>query len=232
MEITFHISWKTNTTLRSLCLEQPNGNLVPGQGNLVCQYGCTDKVAPLHFNCTRACIQDNWALDVYKLEYPFVPNTTGGTITVGTSGMGGENWNVSTTFSLARRSDTNEINSTPRTFVDPVINVQEGYNRTIVLPVSDPDGDIVRCRWAVGRECGSICNEFPGATIDPTTCTITYQANRGLGYKAVAVMLEDFLPDSQQPLSSVALQFLVLVIKSTTSCPVLTSGVKKLLHAD
>ena len=36
-------------------------------------------------------------------------------------------------------------------------------DHTIRIPVTDPDNDIVRCRWAVGQdECDGICNGFPG----------------------------------------------------------------------
>ena len=48
--------------------------------------------------------------------------------------------------------------------------------------------------------------------------TITYSANNGTGYKAAAIMLEDFTTGSSQPLSSVGLQFLVLVVSSTKQC--------------
>jgi len=75
--------------------------------------------------------------------------------------------------------------------------------------------DTVRCRWAVGVECAGA---FPGATLDSATCTISYVANQGPGFRAAAIMVEDFLPDSLQPLSSVAIQFLVLVVSSTQGC--------------
>ncbi len=126
-------------------------------------------------------------------------------------------WNLSTTFSLTTRNDTGRINSTPRAITAPVIRLQEGCNHTIALAVSDPDGDIVRCRWAVGRECGGICNDvqFPGAVLNSNTCTIDYESTRGARYWAAAVMVEDFTPESSVPLSSVALQFLILVISSS-----------------
>ena len=39
------------------------------------------------------------------------------------------------------------------------------------LAVEDPDGDIVRCRWAVGEaECSGVCNAFPNATLDQVSC--------------------------------------------------------------
>ena len=43
-------------------------------------------------------------------------------------------------------------------------------------------------------------------------------ANRGSGFKAAAIIIEDFIPGSPQPLSNVALQFLLLVVGSTESC--------------
>ena len=38
-------------------------------------------------------------------------------------------------------------------------------------PVHDPDGDIVRCRWAesVRSECGSVCNALTKCTLNPDT---------------------------------------------------------------
>ena len=129
-------------------------------------------------------------------------------------------WNISTTFSLVIRNDTGRINSTPRAITSPVIRLQEGCNHTIALAVNDPDGDIVRCRWAQGRECAGSCNDhaFPGAELHSNTCVIEYQANMEARYWAAAIMIEDFIPESPMPLSSVALQFLVLVISSTESC--------------
>lgn len=63
-----------------------------------------------------------------------------------------------------------------------------------------------------------ICDQFPGAILDQHSCTITYEANRGARYWGVAVMIEDFTDEVSELLSSVALQFLVLVIMSLDSC--------------
>ena len=128
------------------------------------------------------------------------------------------NVNVSTTFSTIPRTDTGIINSTPRAITSPVLRVKEGCNHTIAIPVTDPDNDIIRCRWAVGSECADICNSIPGAVLDQDSCTITYKATKGTGYKAVALMIEDFTIGSSSPLSSVALQFLVYVFSSTQPC--------------
>ena len=127
-------------------------------------------------------------------------------------------WNVSTTFSLTTRADTGQINSSPRAVTAPVIRLQENCDHVIPIAVNDPDNDIIQCRWAVGAECSGICNRFPGAQLNSSSCTLTYTANRGTGFNAVALMIEDFVPGSNQPMSSVALQFLVLVVASNEPC--------------
>ena len=221
VEITYHVSWRRSRSPGSRCPEA-DGRVVTGENNLVCHYGCSGTIAPLPFRCTRVSVQDDWVFGVYSVTHNFGSYTTRDTITVGTTGccfVPGGRWNVSTTFSLARRSGANTINSTPRTSVDPVIRVQAGCTHRIVLPVHDPDGDIVRCRWASGRECSGICNQISGATLEPDTCTITYTANRWTGYRGVAIMVEDFTPGSPVPLSTVALQFFVRVVRSTGPCP-------------
>ena len=127
-------------------------------------------------------------------------------------------WNLSTTFSLTTRADIGQINSSPRAVTSPVLRLQENCDHIIPIAVNDPDNDIIQCRWAVGDECEGICNSFPGAQLNSSSCTLTYTADRGTGYNAVALMIEDFMPGSTQPMSSVALQFLVLVVSSNEPC--------------
>jgi hypothetical protein len=46
----------------------------------------------------------------------------------------------------------------------------------------DPDGDTLKCRWAVGKECDSICNGVPVAKLDEVNKKHNYQ-----GYKSITV---------------------------------------------
>ena len=176
----------------------------------------------MSFICTSFSAQEDWTFGQRNLVQSFSLQE-GTIVAVGFTGNAwiapfSGRWNISTTFSLAVRNDTGRINSTPRAITVPVLRLLEGCNHTLTLAVSDPDGDDVRCRWAVGAECASICG-FPGAILDSNTCVIEYEANRGIRYWAAAVMIEDFLPGSSAPLSSVALQFLVLVIPNNVgSC--------------
>ena len=182
--------------------------------SLSCQYGCQSSVI-LPFLCTEYSVESDWSyLEAHNVHIFCGTNA----VTIGTVSRAWVNpygsWNISATFSLNTRADTGEINSSPRIASFPYLYLLEGYRYTIPLAISDPDNDIVRCRWANETECLSVCNSIPGAVLDPNSCTISYHANNGTGLKAVAIMIEDFLPSSTVPLSSVAHQFLVYVVSS------------------
>ena len=216
MEITSHY------TRRGYC--QTVGNTDTINNNIItlrtfdCMYGCQGSV-----NIPFICIEHSEEEHMYSWKYfkgheIHVFNVTDiNTVTVGwhnsqwvrpfnNNGF----WNISATFSLAPRADTGQINSSPRVALNfPELDLLEGHHYNITLAVIDPDGDTVRCRWATGLECLRICNSIPGAVLDPNSCTISYHANFGIGLKAVAIMIEDFVPSSVVPLSSVAHQFIV-----------------------
>ena len=223
MQISYYISWKGSTAPGSRCSSSTVGNdtLVQGEGNIACLYGCSSIITEMTFYCTEFSNVDNWSFGSRSLMYNFSMFSEG-VITIGTASGDwivpfNDDWNISTTFNLTPRNDTGQINSSPHAISLP-LRLQSGCYHTIPMAVSDPDGDVVHCRWAVGDECGSVCNAIPGAVLNYATCTITYQANTGIGYKAVAVMVEDFIPGSTEPLSSVAFQFLVLVVSSSQPC--------------
>ena len=177
----------------------------------------------MSFFCADFSITENWSFGENRFSHTF-SSTSSSTVTIGNTGGNwlapfNNRWSLPTTFSLTRRSDTGLVNSSPRAITSPVIRLQQDCIHIMRVAVIDPDGDIVRCRWGVGfTECGGVCDSFPGAILDSDTCTFTYEANRGTGYNVAAIMIEDFLPGSSEPLSSVALQFLVLVFPSTESC--------------
>ena len=223
MEITYRVSWRRNSGGGGSCSATTvnQETLLSGEGSLTCSSGCRGTITSLSYVCTDFSIAENWSFGENRVVYTFPSTST--SVTIGFSGNAwiapfNSRWNVPTTFSLTRRNDTGRINSTPRAITSPVIRLQEGCNHTLPIAVSDPDGDIVRCRWGIGSECGGICNRFPGAILDSSTCTFTYEANRRIGFKAAAIVIEDFIPGSLEPLSSVALQFLIFVFASTESC--------------
>ena len=227
MEISYQISYRRSRS-GHVCTSTNviNGHLFSGGNKIDCQYSCSGNIiSPISYICTYFSIEDDWSFGEYHKMYNFIGVSDENTVTIGTysnswiSKVGGGNWNVSTTFSLVTRADTGQINSSPQVLSTPPLRLQQGCSYTIPLAVSDPDNDTVKCRWAVGEECRDICNKFPGASLDSASCTITYAANYGTGIKVVAVMIEDYAPGSpHRPLSSVALQFLVLVYNSSQPC--------------
>ena len=221
MEISYRISWRRNSTAGGNCASR--GSFITGEDEIECQNGCSGIITDMEYFCTDFSIDENWSFGEHTVTYNF--GSLSGIVTIGTEGRAWiepfrGDWNISTTFSLTPREDIGDINSSPQAVTIPVIRIQEGCNNTIPIAVSDPDNDIVRCRWAVGVECAGICHDdaFAGATLDSDSCTISYVANDGTGFRAAAIMVEDFLPGSLQPLSSVAIQFLAFVASSTQAC--------------
>ena len=227
-EISYHISWRRDSSPGGNCdsTTVANGIHLSGEGSLQCISNCSGTITQLSYICTDFSIQENWSFGERSISFNFSSVTTNYTsdeVTIGFTGCCwispfSSGWSLLTRLHLTKRNDTGKINSTPRAITAPVIRLQEGCNHTIPLAVSDPDGDTVHCRWASGSECASICNAFPGAVLNSTSCTITYWANGGTGYRAAAVVIEDFSPNYAEPLSSVGLQFLVFVVNSANPC--------------
>ena len=225
MEVYYQISWRRSAS-GHLCnaATVANGNLINGEESLDCLYGCSGRITSrMSYFCTYFSAEDDWTFGERRITYDF-RYALNNTVTIRLTGSAwisevGGSRNIPTTFSLTKRNDTGTINSSPQILPTPPLRLQQGCTYTIPLPVSDPDNDTIRCRWAVGSECGGICDKFPEAILDSDTCTITYIANNGTGYKAVAIMIEDYAPGlPYHPLSSVALQFLVLVYSSYQPC--------------
>ena len=223
MEVFFHISWRRSFGPDGYCDQSivDSGALI-GSGDLECQHGCSGTISSMAYRCTDFSTEEDWSFGEHHFTHVF---NGGPFITVGFTGGDwlspfDAEWNISTTFSTTRRNDTGRINSTPRAITAPVLRLQAGCNHIIRIPVYDPENDVVRCRWAEGTECAGICGGFPGAELDSESCSITYHANQGEGHRAAAIMIEDYLPGSTSPMSSVGLQFLVLVFNSRRRCSV------------
>lgn len=226
MEISYQISWRHSWGHGCDSANVSNGDLINGEASLSCQYGCSGTIiSPMSYVCTCFSIEDDWSYGEHHLTHIFDSVSDQNAVTIGTlsngwiTEVGDGNWNVSTTFSLATRMDTGQINSSPQVLSSLPLHLQQGCSYAIPLPIRDPDNDTIRCRWAIAGECGGICNKFSGTALDSSSCTIYYTANYGVGLKAAAIMIEDYAPGSlNRPLSSVALQFIVSVVNSNQPC--------------
>ena len=106
----------------------------------------------------------------------------------------------------------------------PVLYLSLGTKFDLKITTYDDDGDIVKCRWALASkfECNGICQTVPFATLDETTCTVTFDLTNfttNIGWYGAAFQIEDFnSTSSTTPYSSVPLQFLIKVARAARSC--------------
>ncbi|PFX27725.1 Deleted in malignant brain tumors 1 protein [Stylophora pistillata] len=147
------------------------------------------------------------------------------------------NWHIRTTVNLSPRSDNGKINSSPVTRSPPIVRFPGGCRQSFRIPVEDPDGDTVKCRFATSTESLIPNSSFPYGTINEKHCLLTYNgSSEADGVFAVALTLEDFPAgttdfDSVTPFSSIPLQFIVLVTGNYSgSCdkrPIFTASTPK-----
>ncbi|XP_066948200.1 uncharacterized protein [Macrobrachium rosenbergii] len=223
MEISFQIAWRRDS-FYTMCDEDTINSLEESYDTLLCWEGCesADIGLTMAYYCTGFSREENWSFGGRTMIMNFTGSGSRGVLVF----EGGDwlspinaGWYVAVSNSLLKRNDTGKINSTPRVITAPVIKLKENCAHNISFPINDPDGDEVRCRWAQGYdECGGACDAFPNAVLDNETCVITYEAKFGSGIYVAAIMIEDFMPGSDEALSSISLQFVVKVYPSDQSC--------------
>ncbi|XP_027895026.1 flocculation protein FLO11-like [Xiphophorus couchianus] len=93
---------------------------------------------------------------------------------------------------IRNRSDINKPNSSPQTTIIPLLRVPSNCQRNINLLVSDPDGDDIRCRYALFPEC-NICTP-PSVLSVSSSCSLSFSPTNSSaeGPYAVQMVVEDF----------------------------------------
>ena len=156
-------------------------------------------------------------------------------------------WGALTIIMISHRTDNITFNNSPRSTLTAIVVLYPGcggWNFTI--PTTDPDGDVVQCRWSVGTgECNYCCQQsqvkYPGGYPFALSndCVLTYTGNlesSSVNF-AVCIQLEDYYASDwanytaaliaangknqmvtpPQPLSSASLQFIVKISPNTIS---------------
>jgi hypothetical protein len=107
----------------------------------------------------------------------------------------------------------NRLNNSPKTTMNPIVQVEVNKIHVIRIPMADSDGDLLRCRWGKSiEECGSVCAAKGPLRSNP--CELTYNASK-IGYHAVALVIEDF-DSNNNVISAIPLQFLIHIVNTTT----------------
>ena len=123
------------------------------------------------------------------------------------------NWNLTFVIDLKQRTDTNLINSSPTTSIKSYVQLGIGCanNQSLAIPVSDVDGDLVRCRCSQ-----NVC--LTGFSIDSVNCIMYFNPTL-IGYYALDLLIEDFAPSSPNvALSSLPLQVIAYVDSKPVNC--------------
>ncbi|XP_023201481.1 uncharacterized protein LOC111610787 [Xiphophorus maculatus] len=134
---------------------------------------------------------------------------------------------------LRNRSDINKPGSSPRTNIIPLVRVPSNCQRNINLLVSDPDGDDIRCRYAVYPEC-NICTP-PSVLNVSSSCSLSFSPTNSSneGPYVVQMVMEDFprqtitltvnsggqqVATTSDSISSIPIQFVFRVDPAAPSC--------------
>ena len=115
------------------------------------------------------------------------------------------------TIDLSKRDSSGKINSSPVTTLDCYVEIGSSCSGAQILqiPVSDPDGDVVKC-FCTNKTC------LPGVTIDSDACVITFNLTNGT--YAIYIEIQDFNSGSTVPKSSIELQFVTFINPNSSNC--------------
>ncbi|XP_022787084.1 uncharacterized protein LOC111327217 isoform X1 [Stylophora pistillata] len=197
-------------------------------------------LADTGFRCTDFSRDEDWSMGENNFTYTFPSSNLEWTVSYQTCcwisnlvRYASSSWLVSTNISLSKRSDNGKINSSPVSKSPAIVRFQKGCQKSLKIPVEDPDGDSVKCRWATHAESFISRDSFPYGELDEKNCVLTYRGGSGAsGTYAVTLTLEDFPAgttnfNSIRPFSAVPLQFLAIISIGSGSCldiPVFTAS--------
>ncbi|CAC5424640.1 unnamed protein product [Mytilus coruscus] len=240
IELNYRVAFRTSYGSAHTCNAETieNGTLLSGEGTLQCIEGCSDTITTMSYYCTDFSANEDWTSGTNSVKYN-LSSSSNNLYTFGFSSCcwislveGGSSWMMRTTANLTVRQDTGKINTSPISAMQPIVRFSYGCDYTLKIPVSDDDGDVVKCRWSTqtpNDECGGVCKTLSGSYLDESSCVLSYNATRSTGWYAVALQIEDFQKTTDAvPFSSVSLQFLIFVANSNASCasrPVLPQNI-------
>nr|XP_058961668.1 integrin beta-like protein B [Pocillopora verrucosa] len=207
--------------------------------------GSSFAISNTNFYCTDYSVSEDWTVGENNFTYTFSNSekkwnvSYSGCCWISLSHYAGStDWKVETEINLVPRSDNGKINSSPVTRSPAIVRFPGGCRQSFRIPVEDPDGDTVKCRFATYSESLKVNTSFPYGEMDEKSCVLTYNGSQAAvgGIFVVALTLEDFPAGNTNfsnvtSLSGIPLQFLVSVMGNHTGhCdekPVFTASTPK-----
>lgn len=200
-----------------------------------CLKGCSNNVtgSDLNYIVTALGESPSWEQGENRFEQRMVDMRFTMSVAIPAILTNGGRVTLTTTIDTRVRNDTQSINASPIAALPPYTGLAFGCVSNVSLPVVDPDGDVIKCRWPEPAECGQNCNQLPEAYLDENSCNIYLNVTNKTGYAAgkrylVSVTVEDFprypiklastvlLPN--QPISSIPIQFYIDIVSSSSQC--------------
>nr|XP_058953257.1 uncharacterized protein LOC131780658 [Pocillopora verrucosa] len=236
VHFSFRIGWRRSSSGNLNCDQnmKSSGQLINYGGswkagcdnsyNSLC--GSSLTISNTYFYCTDYSVPEDWTVGENNFTYTFSNSekqwhvSYSGCCWISLSHYAGSaGWKVETVINLAPRSDNGKINSSPVTRSPAIVRFPGGCRQSFRIPVEDPDGDTVKCRFATYSESHKVNTSFPYGKMDEKSCVLTYNGSQAAvgGIFAIALTLEDFPAGttnfaSATPFSGIPLQFLVMVI--------------------
>ncbi|KAI4785587.1 hypothetical protein KUCAC02_037672, partial [Chaenocephalus aceratus] len=140
-------------------------------------------------------------------------------------------WRAVTGVELRNRSDIGQVNTSPQTTILPALRVPSNCRRDFHLLDFDPDGDVVRCRYASSSlsECTDCTT--PSVLSLSESCILSFSPTRSAneGPYIVQMVMEDFPRQTisltrnggltvTSAISKIPVQFAVRVDPAVPSC--------------
>ncbi|XP_052683063.1 uncharacterized protein LOC128163488 [Crassostrea angulata] len=234
IDISHQMAWRRSSSSSSFC----NDATIATQGTLTvsaylyCRVGCnsSSRISLMHGKCIAYSASEDWSLGedsfIFNVPIPGIKYTFRledccwqSIRNRGSS----DSMRMTMTADLRPRADTGVMNSSPVATMSPIVRLLAGCQHSFRIPVIDADNDIVRCRLPNTtfntNECGYLCAGLPGSALDTDACVFSYNATSGTGIYGVSLYIEDFSAASPSVvLSSVPIQFLILVFSDSLAC--------------
>ena len=145
--------------------------------------------------------------------------------------LNGGNWKFQTVAQTPKRPDTGQVNKSPiGAYIPEIIlskNCPLNDGKPWLLPVYDPDQDYVNCRFGTADECGAVCAAQESVITSGFTqfnlvgasgCALVAEPSKA-GLYPFGFQYDDYAAFTEQPLSTVPIQFMVKVIDTgITDC--------------
>jgi hypothetical protein len=218
INVTLKFGWRRDASQSFFC----NQTYIQSRTRMIGELGLnvTPGILSTNFSgvyCTDFSEADNWSYGEITLPVRYNAIYTGTTYQIVYSGdawipllNGGRTWNLISRVNLNIQNRTQRINQSPITSMSPLIKIPTGCYQEIRIPIDDADGDLVRCRWSIGTECGDSCTIPQGVELDSIKCLLKFNLPTSIGYYGLRIQIEDFQNGNlSAPMSSIPLEFLV-----------------------